>query len=212
MQEKLFVLWWPHAHVDPWLEKKNADLSRLNSLGVYSGKTIETMEPIKNRPDLVAIRQIAHEVLKSMADAFPEFSLEGYMSAYEDDACCDILTDRYREDGRKLVYCLDKEAKGFKITAALWYYLSETGEWRFFIATPYLQKKGAIASYKLIRSVMTKSLPNLSFSIESISILKSTDPLINLIKTVTKHSRDITLHNINSNGYLIRDAYIYCIE
>lgn len=59
------------AHVDSNLDKKYADLSRNNSMGWehhgYNGE-ITTPEGI----ELVTLRQIAHEVLKSLKDEFPE--------------------------------------------------------------------------------------------------------------------------------------------
>lgn len=61
-------------HVDPKLYDKYADLSRHNSIGweiVNSkGKTY------RNKIELSSIRQITHEVLKSLADEFPELSIE----------------------------------------------------------------------------------------------------------------------------------------
>lgn len=56
------------CHVDPGLDKKYNDLSRLNSLG---------WEPKpQNRVELACIRQIAHEVLKSLSYKFPELLIE----------------------------------------------------------------------------------------------------------------------------------------
>jgi hypothetical protein len=56
------------CHVDPELDKEYAELSRFNSLG---------WEPKpQNRVELACIRQIAHEVLKSLSDKFPELLIE----------------------------------------------------------------------------------------------------------------------------------------
>jgi hypothetical protein len=56
------------AHVDPSLNQTYADLSRNNSLGwVFSdGKTTQPMEG----PERAAIRQIAHEFLKSLIPGY----------------------------------------------------------------------------------------------------------------------------------------------
>ncbi|MCK4476787.1 MAG: hypothetical protein KAU16_08685 [Methanophagales archaeon] len=59
------------AHVDPRLNKAYAGLSRFNSLGWKFFKN-EVEKDFKNGPELPSIRQIAHEVLKSLADKFPE--------------------------------------------------------------------------------------------------------------------------------------------
>ncbi len=61
------------AHVDPSLDEKYMDLSRKNSLGWYfmSGN-IE--EEFSERPELACIRQIAHEVLKTMKEKVPSLN------------------------------------------------------------------------------------------------------------------------------------------
>ncbi len=59
------------AHVDPQLDEAYANLSRFNALGwkVFR-KDIE--DDFSNSPVLPSIRQIAHEVLKTLGDEFPE--------------------------------------------------------------------------------------------------------------------------------------------
>jgi hypothetical protein len=57
------------AHVDPEIGKKYSDLSRKNSL-MWS-KVRDNVEESLHHVELVAIRQIAHEVLKSLV---PDFS------------------------------------------------------------------------------------------------------------------------------------------
>lgn len=57
------------AHVDPLLEEKFVKLSRLNSTGWrVSEKNID--RPAE-RPDFPSLRQITHEVLRTLKDAFP---------------------------------------------------------------------------------------------------------------------------------------------
>jgi hypothetical protein len=57
------------AHIDPNLNQAYSNLTRNNSLGwnqVYNG----TEAPIRN-PELASIRQIAHEMLKTLENKFP---------------------------------------------------------------------------------------------------------------------------------------------
>ncbi|BBJ94641.1 hypothetical protein [Xanthomonas campestris] len=59
------------AHVDPELEEAYMDLSRNNSLGwVFQGNDI--VEPLKGRPELGCMRQIAHEVLLTLKRRHPK--------------------------------------------------------------------------------------------------------------------------------------------
>ena len=53
------------AHVDPALDGPYRELSRNNSLGLLRGSSTGSWEPI-SEPHLFAIRQIAHEVLRSL--------------------------------------------------------------------------------------------------------------------------------------------------
>jgi len=59
------------AHIDRRLDKAYADLARFGSLGwifEVDGVQVEPATP----PELTGVRQIAHEVLKSLKDGFPE--------------------------------------------------------------------------------------------------------------------------------------------
>jgi len=59
------------AHVDPSLNQAYANLSRFHSLGwkFFRG---DVAEDFRNSPVLPSIRQIAHEVLKTLKDEFPD--------------------------------------------------------------------------------------------------------------------------------------------
>jgi len=59
------------AHVDPKLDQVYADLSRFNSLGWKLFVHGEEKD-FNNTPVLPSIRQIAHEVLKTLKDEFPD--------------------------------------------------------------------------------------------------------------------------------------------
>ena len=60
------------AHVDPELDKAYADLTRFKSLGwVFVSNGVE--KDFSTRPELASIRQITHEVLKSLKDEFSEY-------------------------------------------------------------------------------------------------------------------------------------------
>jgi hypothetical protein len=60
------------AHIDPKLNKAYADLTRFGSLGwQYGLNGID--KGFVTDPELASIRQIAHEVLKSLKDESPEY-------------------------------------------------------------------------------------------------------------------------------------------
>jgi hypothetical protein len=61
------------AHVDPDLDQAYMDISRNNSLGWTFGNR-DVMQALSGRPELAAMRQIAHEVLCTINRFVPEFS------------------------------------------------------------------------------------------------------------------------------------------
>jgi hypothetical protein len=59
------------THIDPNLDQAYANLSRFHSMGWKFSKG-GVAENFKNSPVLPSIRQITHEVLKTLKDEFPE--------------------------------------------------------------------------------------------------------------------------------------------
>lgn len=62
------------GHVDPGLDIKYADLSRNNSMGRFVSNEGNVGVPVRN-PELAAVRQIAHEVLKSLKPGYTKLNL-----------------------------------------------------------------------------------------------------------------------------------------
>jgi len=58
------------AHVDPELDVAYANLSRFNSLG-WKVFRRDIVDDFRNSPVLPSVRQITHEVLKTLKDEFP---------------------------------------------------------------------------------------------------------------------------------------------
>ena len=59
------------AHVDPELDEAYAKFSRFNALG-WKFLRNDIPEEFHNTPVLPSIRQIAHEVLSTLKDEFPD--------------------------------------------------------------------------------------------------------------------------------------------
>ena len=59
------------AHIDPLLNEAYASLSRFNSLG-WKVFRRDIEDDFRNSPVLPSIRQITHEVLKTLKSEFPE--------------------------------------------------------------------------------------------------------------------------------------------
>lgn len=61
------------AHIDPTINKVYAGLTRDNSLGVFEHYDFNGVKTEATNPEWAGVRQIAHEVLKSLSDEFPEY-------------------------------------------------------------------------------------------------------------------------------------------
>ena len=51
-----------------------------------------------------------------------------------------VLVEKDIEEGKRLIEALDKT--DFQVEAAMWFYMTDSEEWRFLIASPFEKKKG----------------------------------------------------------------------
>lgn len=115
-------------------------------------------------------------------------------------------------EGKMLIEKLDSTE--FLVRAALWLYFSEPDEWRFVIASDYIDKEGPKKAYSYIQSL----LENMRFSrlsLQNISVLSTTNDLIQLLSIAIKTGPGISgirfTRNV-INNFLIEDAYIYRVN
>ncbi|PXF60546.1 MAG: hypothetical protein C4B59_09175 [Candidatus Methanogaster sp.] len=122
------------------------------------------------------------------------------------------LVERDIQEGKELVEALDETE--FKVDASLWFYSSDSDEWRLLIASPFVEENGPKRSYGFIRSVLTRPSPPSEISLKNISVLSPKHQLIKLLKTTIHTGHDIAgirfTRNVINNT-LIDDAYIYRI-
>lgn len=121
-----------------------------------------------------------------------------------------ILVEKDIKEGKRLIETLD-EAR-FGVTAALWFYLTDSEEWRLLIASPYKEKNGPKKAYSFIQGELEKLTPSIDISLKDISVLSPNHNLIKLLK-VAIHTKpgisDIRFTRNVINNILIEDAYIY---
>ena len=123
-----------------------------------------------------------------------------------------VLVERDIQEGKDLVEALDETE--FKVDASLWFYSSDSDEWRLLIASPFVEENGPRKSYGFIRSVLTRPSPPSGISLKNVSVLSPNNQLIKLLKTTIHTGLDIAgirfTRNVINNT-LIEDAYIYRI-
>lgn len=121
-----------------------------------------------------------------------------------------LLVDKDIEDGKRLVEALD--ISGFPVTSALWFYLTDSDEWRLLLASPWMVEKGPKKTYALIQSVIAESEPPLSILLKRISVMNPENKLIQLLRTAitTEHElSEIRFTRNTINNIFIEDALIY---
>jgi hypothetical protein len=122
--------------------------------------------------------------------------------------------------GGLLIETLDQSE--FEVTAAMWFYMPENGEWRLIIASPYVDKNGPKRSYEFIQNILDQ-LPNNSkaalylplsdyLSLNNISVVGINNELIKLIRMTIRTGKNISHIKFTKNvinNVLIEDALIY---
>lgn len=123
------------------------------------------------------------------------------------------LVEKDVEEGKRLIEALDNA--GFQVRAVLWFYLAESDEWRFVVASPLVERKGPKEAYAFVQTVLAQLLPPSGISLEEISVVSPEYDLIRLLKTAIQTGPGIsgirfTRNTINNT--FIEDAYIYRMQ
>jgi hypothetical protein len=135
-----------------------------------------------------------------------------------------ILVERDIAEGRRFLDALQKPtvtngrkrstfggASHFRIKSAFWWYFPESDEWRLVIATPLVDEEGPLATYKDIQRILAR-YPDLSLSLQSISVLSPKDERVRAFNKVLKVDPDLVSLRFTRgvlNGTYVEDAYVY---
>ncbi len=125
-----------------------------------------------------------------------------------------VLVEQDMKDGKKLIQALDKA--GFPVNAALWFYSSESDDWRLLLASPVVDQKGSREAYTFVQSILAELPKNFGISLINVSVVSPNDELIKLLKIVIQTGpRDLAgirfSRNVIENQF-IEDAYIYRVH
>jgi hypothetical protein len=125
----------------------------------------------------------------------------------------ETLVNEYIEETIELLNELDNN--GFPIEAALWYYLSESEEWQFLIATKLVDEVGKKAVYqKLFDLINSKNILK-STPLRKITVISPQDPLIAILRLAIvtgPQLSKIRFQNNFINNVFIEDALIYRLQ
>ena len=120
------------------------------------------------------------------------------------------LVETDLEAGKALLSVLDKSR--FSVKAALWFYLSDSNEWRLIFALPLVDRIGPQAAYEKMQSQLQKLDPKYNLALQNISIVSPKENLIMLLKKAIHagpESSGIRFTRNTINNVFIEDAYIY---
>jgi len=123
----------------------------------------------------------------------------------------ETLSEQMISAGSDLIRRLDDA--GSKVTGALWFYETDSNDWRLIIVTPDVQAKGIRTVYEEVQAVLRANPDDQSIiSLKDISVVNPDDPLISLLKIAIKTDNGISRIRFSRNminGTLIEDSYIY---
>lgn len=100
----------------------------------------------------------------------------------------------------------------FQLSGALWFYLTESENWRLLLVSPLVDTAGLRSCYKVIQSVIGDMPKDFGISLENISVLSPRDRLIQLLKIAIRTGAGISTIRFTGNsinGVFIEDALIY---
>ena len=121
------------------------------------------------------------------------------------------LSEQMISAGSDLIRRLDEA--GLKVSGALWFYDTDSNDWRLIIVSPDVRVKGVKTVYEEVQSVVRATPDDQSIiSLKDISVVDSDDPLISLLKVAIKTDNGISRIRFSRNiinGTLIEDSYIY---
>jgi hypothetical protein len=118
-------------------------------------------------------------------------------------------------DGIRLIRALD--SSGFPVEAALWFYVEDSDEWLFLLASSVVDRKGPKEAYAKIQSKLRQLRSrerSFGISLRQVSVLSPRNDLIRLLGTAIHAERGISgirFRGNTINNTYIEDAYIYRI-
>lgn len=111
--------------------------------------------------------------------------------------------------GQNLLKKLDES--GIPITAAFWFFDSESQTWKFVLASPRVATEGPLDVYKTLQEYVGQE----GLTLQDIAVVGPHEPLVDLLRSTVKtpptaiYGIRYTANTINN--VFIDDAYIYRI-
>ena len=123
----------------------------------------------------------------------------------------EALLDSDVTAGARFIEALDRN--GEVVNSALWFYYPDLSRWKLLIVSPTFDKAGLIPSYTKISQILSQDDQTVhTISVGDIKILMPKDPLMQLLKGITRTGKGLNQIRMTSavlNGIYVEDALIY---
>lgn len=132
----------------------------------------------------------------------------------EDVVVKEGLSDAMIQAGAELTRKLDDME--WPVVASLWFYSSDSNQWRLLFASPRVDEEGPPKAYQHIRNALQELPENIpTVALQNIAVMDSSHPLISLLRTAVRTGESISGIRFTDNvvnGQLIEGAYIYRMQ
>jgi hypothetical protein len=88
-----------------------------------------------------------------------------------------LVEDRL-EDGQRLLARLADE--GFPVTVAAWIHESESGQWFFYLASPFVDAQGTTKGYRRVLPLVQQMPPPFGVQPLEVKLIGTADPRVGL--------------------------------
>ena len=119
------------------------------------------------------------------------------------------------ESGRQLLDEVNKIDPHFLVEAAFWFFRPEVLEWRLFIATPLVDKRGPASAYTDIQSALRSLAGSSWISMQDISVVSPADKLVMVIRravSIPIGAKGVRLARTRVDDTYIDEAYVYRVR
>lgn len=120
-----------------------------------------------------------------------------------------VLVNEDKRAGLALVRALERE--GVPVTDAFWYELPETGRWRLFIVSPWVESRGLSEVYCHVTSTIQRMTPA-SIRLDDVTAIGEDDPIFRRLTATFAARTDgvhIELPDTEFGGVDFGDVFIY---
>lgn len=126
-----------------------------------------------------------------------------------------ILVEHDLKEGERLLRALD--GAEMPVVGAMWFYLPEAAEWRYFVASPLVDKEGPKETYARIENVRAATSPPIDISLVNVSAVSPDRPNITQLRLFAgtpsrPYVGGVGMSKSAVGDTYVDDAYIYRME